>query len=118
MEQFATTPRGLVRWGKALFEARALPADATEEMTRHSVASGDGRRYGLGVYRYQTRLGPAWGHGGYFPGYRSGLLYFPDSKIAVAVEANRDVGVDVEALALEIAQRVRRDVKNYAANAH
>jgi hypothetical protein len=36
----------------------------------------------------------------------------------VAVEVNRDVGVDVEALALEIAQRVRRDVKHYAANAH
>jgi D-alanyl-D-alanine carboxypeptidase len=114
---FATTPRDLVRWAKALFEARALPADATAEMTRHTVASGDGRRYGLGLYRYETPLGHAWGHGGYFPGYRSGLLYFPDSKIAVAVEVNRDVFADVDELVLEIAQRVRRDVKKYAANA-
>lgn len=114
---FAATPRDLVRWGKALFEGRALPADATEEMTRHTVASGDGRRYGLGVYRYETPLGHAWGHGGYFPGYRSGFLYFPDARIAVAVEVNLDVGADVHELMLEIAQRVRRDVKEYAANA-
>jgi D-alanyl-D-alanine carboxypeptidase len=108
---FAATPRDLVRWGKALFEGRALPADATEEMTRHTVASGDGRRYGLGVYRYETPLGHAWGHGGYFPGYRSGFLYFPDAKIAVAVEVNLDVGADVHELMLEIAQRVLRDVR-------
>ena len=115
---FAPHPRDLVRWGKALFEARALPADATEELTRNSVASGDGRWYGLGVYRYQTPLGRAWGHGGYFPGYRSVFRYFPNSKIAVAVEVNRDLGFDVEGLAVEIARRVGRDVKRYAANAH
>jgi D-alanyl-D-alanine carboxypeptidase len=105
---FATTPRGLVSWAKALFEARALPADATGEMTRHSVATGDGRHYGLGLFRYQTPLGRAWGHGGYFPGYRSGWIYFPNTKIAVAAQVNRDVGVDVDALLLEIAQRVVR----------
>jgi D-alanyl-D-alanine carboxypeptidase len=107
---FATTPRGLVSWAKALFEARALPADATGEMTRHSVATGDAQRYGLGLFRYQTPLGRAWGHGGYFPGYRSGWIYFPNTKIAVAMQVNRDVGVDVDALLLEIAQRVVRQL--------
>lgn len=114
---FATTPRDLVRWAKALFEGRALPANGVEEMMRSPVATEDGRRYGLGLYRYETRLGRAWGHAGYFPGYRSALMYFPGSKIAVAVEVNRDLGADVEALLIELAQRVRRDLKKYAANA-
>jgi D-alanyl-D-alanine carboxypeptidase len=111
---FAATPRDLVRWAKALFEARALPAGAVREMTGSPVATGDGRSYGLGVYRSETPLGPAWGHGGYFPGYRSQLLYFPAFRIAVAVEVNRDFGSDVDALLLEIAQRVRREARGSA----
>ena len=114
---FAATPRDLVRWAKALFEGRALPADVVAEMMRGLVAAEDGRRYGLGLYRYDTRLGQAWGHGGYFPGYRSTFLYFPDSKIAVAVEANRDVGVDVHELSIEIAQRVQRGLEERTADA-
>ena len=101
---FAANPRDLVRWAKALFEGRALPADALAEMTRDPVATRDGRRYGLGLYRYATPLGVAWGHGGYFPGYRSGLLYFPDARIAVAAQANRDYLADLDALMLEIAK--------------
>lgn len=113
----AATPRDLVRWAKALFEGRSLPADVVAEMTRNPVAAEDGRDYGLGIYRYDTRSGRAWGHGGYFPGYRSALLYFPDAKIAVAVQANRDVGVDVNEIAIEIAQRVRRRLGELTANA-
>jgi D-alanyl-D-alanine carboxypeptidase len=115
---FAATPRDLARWAKALFEARALPARAVREMTTRSVATGDGRDYGLGVYRTDTPLGEAWGHGGYFPGYRSELLYFPDSRIAVAVEVNRDFAVDVHALLLEIAERVRGDLMPSSRSPH
>src|SRR5262245_5328393 len=115
---FAATPRDLVRWAKALFEGRALPRGGVQEMTRNPVATHDGRHYGLGLFRYDTPLGSAWGHGGYFPGYRSGLLYFPDSKIAVAVQVNRDFAVDENALVLAIASRVQTEAKRYAANAH
>ena len=107
---FATTPSDLVRWAKALFEGRALPGDAGAEMIHPTVACGDGRRYGLGLFQYETPLGRAWGHSGYFPGYKSGLIYFREPKIAVAVQVNRDFAVDTDALMLEIARRVVRDL--------
>lgn len=103
---FATTPRDMVRWAKALFEGRALPRGALADLVERSVPATDGSRYGLGVYLYDTRLGEVWGHGGFFPGYRSSLRYLPGAKIAVCVQANRDVLVDVDAIALEIAERI------------
>lgn len=103
---FATTPRELVRWAVALFEERALPAPYLDDLVGRSVAAPDGRRYGLGVYLQDTPLGEAWGHGGFFPGYRSTLLYLPKPRIAVCVQANRDFLVDVDALALDIARLI------------
>jgi len=44
--------------------------------------------YGIGLFAMQTPLGPAWGHGGYYPGYRSDMLYFPDHDVAVAYQVN------------------------------
>jgi D-alanyl-D-alanine carboxypeptidase len=108
---FAATPSDLVRWLKALFEGRAAADGVVDEMTRHTVPTPDARRYGLGLYRYETPLGPAWGHGGYFPGYRSAMIYFPETKIAVAAQTNRDFGVDLDALMLEIAQRIQRELQ-------
>ena len=56
---FAATPRDLVRWGKALFEARALPRMRRRRCAPHRR---DRRRaaYGLGLYRYETPVGRAW----------------------------------------------------------
>jgi len=45
--------------------------------------------YGLGVIvRPTTPAGPAWGHSGFFPGYQTELVYFPDSGVTVAVQIN------------------------------
>jgi D-alanyl-D-alanine carboxypeptidase len=108
---FAANPSDLVRWAQALFEGHAIPEDGVAEMTRDPVKTPDGRRYGLGLYRYETPIGVAWGHGGYFPGYRSGLLYFPDTGIAVAAQANRDYLVDLDAVMLEIARSIERSLR-------
>jgi len=40
-------------------------------------------------------------------GYRSELRYFPATKVAVALQLNRDFGVNSDALMIEIARRVR-----------
>ena len=37
-----------------------------------------------------TPHGQAYGHGGFYPGYHSQLIYFPDHQIAVAMQINSD----------------------------
>lgn len=102
----AMSPRGAARWAHLLFGGEVLGARAGEALVGHTVETGDGRRYGLGVFVYDTELGTAWGHGGFFPGYRSELRYFPAAEVAVAVQANRDILIDLESIVLEVARVV------------
>ncbi|MGZ8376194.1 MAG: serine hydrolase domain-containing protein [Gemmatirosa sp.] len=85
----ASTTADLARWGKLLYEGRAFDPSMLPRML-DGVPSKLGRdvRYGLGVMTRPTALGPAWGHSGFFPGYATELLYFPDLKIAAAIQVN------------------------------
>ena len=85
----ASTTADLARWGKLLYEGRAFDASLLPRML-DGVPSKLGRdvKYGLGVMTRPTALGPAWGHSGFFPGYATELLYFPDLKIAAAIQVN------------------------------
>lgn len=47
---------------------------------------------------------PAWGHGGWFPGYRSRVLFFPERELAVAVPVNRDGDTDTREHATALAE--------------
>ena len=38
-----------------------------------------------------TQAGLTYGHSGFFPGYITDMMYFPDQKIAVAVQVNTSV---------------------------
>ena len=38
-----------------------------------------------------TRAGLTYGHSGFFPGYMTDMMYFPEHKIAVAVQVNSSV---------------------------
>ena len=94
-----TNPADLVLWAKTLYEGRAMEADYLGELLGSKVPfeAGSDDGYGLGVYIQDTRFGTSYGHGGWFPGYRSLLRYFPDHEIAVAIQVNTDVGVDLNA---------------------
>jgi D-alanyl-D-alanine carboxypeptidase len=85
----ASTTADLARWGKLLYEGRAFDA-ALLPRVLDGVPARLGRdvRYGLGVMLRPTALGVTWGHSGFFPGYATELLYFPDLKIAAAIQAN------------------------------
>lgn len=54
--------------------------------------SGAGNKYGLAVQVRQSEWGLSYGHGGWFPGYLSEMEYFPQRRIAVAVQFNTDAG--------------------------
>jgi D-alanyl-D-alanine carboxypeptidase len=94
----ATTPEDLARWAKALYEGKAFEKKETLEAmlaavdTQGGRGGGKGLGYGLGVQVRQTEWGPCYGHGGWFPGYVSEVAYFPDSRFAIAVQFNTDIG--------------------------
>ena len=84
---FASTAPDLARWAKVLYEGKAFSTPYLEELL--SIPNVDAsRRYGLGVEIYETPYGTAYGHGGFMPGYRSQMIYFPAHGVAVAVMVN------------------------------
>jgi D-alanyl-D-alanine carboxypeptidase len=52
---------------------------------------GPETKYGLGVIIQPTARGVSYGHSGFFPGYVTEMMYFPESKIAIAVQVNTSV---------------------------
>lgn len=91
---FATSATDLARWTKALYEGRAFDRSLLAEVVDGVEAPGLGRgvRYGLGVIIRDTPLGVAWGHSGFFPGYLTEMRYYPEHRIAVAVQVNNSNG--------------------------
>ena len=92
---FASTAEDLARWAKLLYEGKVLKKEALDQMLNGVAAnegrgSGAGNKYGLAVQIRPSEWGVSYGHGGWFPGYRSEMEYFPQHKIAVAVQFNTD----------------------------
>ena len=88
----ASTSEDLARWAKALYEGRAFDASLMPQAL-DGVPARLGRdvRYGLGIMLRPTPLGVTWGHSGFFPGYLTEVMYFPDTKVAIAVQVNTSV---------------------------
>ena len=78
---------------KMMYEGRGFPPEMLPEMLNGVTAPMLGRetKYGLGAILRPTRAGPTYGHSGFFPGYMTDMMYFPEHKIAVAVQVNTSV---------------------------
>jgi D-alanyl-D-alanine carboxypeptidase len=88
---YASTAEELARWAKALYEGRAFSPAMLEQMLAALPAkTGRGDKYGLGVQVRQSNWGISYGHGGWFPGYLSEMEYFPEHKVAIAIQVNTD----------------------------
>jgi D-alanyl-D-alanine carboxypeptidase len=90
---FASTAGDLARWAKALYEGRVLGKRELEQMLAGVDATGGrgaGGSYGLAVQIRNSEWGRSYGHGGWFPGYLSEMEYFPEKRIAVAIQFNTD----------------------------
>jgi D-alanyl-D-alanine carboxypeptidase len=83
----------LARWAKAMYEGKAFDASLLPQMLEGVAAPMLGRetKYGLGVIIRPTRAGLSYGHSGFFPGYMTDVMYFPEHKISVAVQVNSSV---------------------------
>ena len=110
---FATTAEDLARWAKALYEGRVLDSATTAMMLDGVPARlGPDTRYGLGVIIRPTRLGITYGHSGFFPGWVTDMMYFPELRTAVAVQVNtsapRTIGRPLSEILVRVAEVVPR----------
>ena len=91
---YASTTHDLARWAKMIYEGKAFAPELLPQVVEGVAAPMLGResKYGLGVIIRKTPVGTSYGHSGFFPGYMTDMMYFPDYKIAVAVQVNTSVG--------------------------
>jgi D-alanyl-D-alanine carboxypeptidase len=113
----ASSAEDLARWGKYLYDGRALQPETMRQLLDGVPARlGQNTRYGLGVILRETPDGPVHGHSGFFPGYQAEVVYLPRQKVAVAFQVNSSVpgalgrGMSPARFALEVARIVAADV--------
>ncbi|MGZ4324672.1 MAG: serine hydrolase domain-containing protein [Solirubrobacteraceae bacterium] len=78
---------------RALLSGRLLSPRMLHAMqTTHAQKHFDirGQRYGLGLVRYSTACGTAWGHNGAFPGYYAYNFTSTDGQRQAVLEVNAD----------------------------
>jgi D-alanyl-D-alanine carboxypeptidase len=84
-----STTEDLVRWGKQLYGGQVLNSKSMSLMLDGVPAKlGPNAKYGLGVIIRQTPMGVAYGHSGFFPGFLTELIYFPEHQVCVALQTN------------------------------
>ncbi len=91
---WASTSHDLARWAKLYFEGKAFDDSLMPQVLDGVAAPMLGRdtKYGLCAIIRKTAAGTTYGHSGFFPGYLTDVMYFPEQKIAVAVQVNTSVG--------------------------
>jgi D-alanyl-D-alanine carboxypeptidase len=91
---YASTGHDLARWAKMIYEGKVFSPELLPQVLDGVSAPMLGRetKYGLGVIIRKTPQGTSYGHSGFFPGYMTDMMYFPEHKAAVAVQVNTSVG--------------------------
>jgi D-alanyl-D-alanine carboxypeptidase len=91
---YVSTAHDLARWAKMIYEGKAFSPELLPQVVEGVAAPMLGRetKYGLGVIIRNTAVGTSYGHSGFFPGYMTDMMYFPEYKVALAVQVNTSVG--------------------------
>lgn len=88
-----STAPDVARFYRHLLSGRMLPQRLMAAMRTTVDASseeGPGARYGLGLQRFRTPCGAAWGHGGNFPGYVTYVYSSPSGGRQAVLMVNED----------------------------
>jgi D-alanyl-D-alanine carboxypeptidase len=88
-----STAPDIARFYRRLLSGRLLPRRLMAAMRTTVDASaedGPGTAYGLGLERFPTPCGTAWGHGGNFPGYVTYVYSSPDGSRQTVLLLNED----------------------------
>lgn len=92
----SSSTRDLARWTRELFAGDVVPkALRGDQLTGVPAPRNVSGSYGLGCFLGTSAHGPAYGHSGVMPGYLSYALYYPDLRVAVAVQFPTDDGSKV-----------------------
>jgi D-alanyl-D-alanine carboxypeptidase len=93
---FVTNAGDLAHWMGLFMQGKAFDPVLLAEVRRGIPAGqldvGTDAQSGLGVEFVQTPLGMAYGHGGFFPGYLTLVLWYAEPEIAVAIQVNSSAG--------------------------
>lgn len=92
---FVSSARDLARWVRAYFSGQAMSCDYLDLVLEGAPRpdSPEGMRYGLGVSKYPTEFGIAYGHFGWIPGYVSAAFYVPALDTSYAFSINTDINL-------------------------
>jgi len=93
----ASTTPDLARWAKIYYEGQLFSDSLLNKITTpnsNAKMLDDSLAYGMGSFIYKTKFGKALGHTGFVPGFVSIFAYYPDKKIAVALQINCDYAAD------------------------
>lgn len=91
---YASTAQDLALWAKKIYEGKAFAPELLPQVVDGVAAPMLGRetKYGLGVIIRKTTIGTSYGHSGFFPGYMTDMMYFPEDRVAIALQVNTSVG--------------------------
>jgi D-alanyl-D-alanine carboxypeptidase len=89
---FIANAGDLARWIPLFAEGKVFPPSLLPEVRRGVAAGqldvGQNASAGLGIEMAPTPLGTAYGHGGFFPGDLSLVLWYPDAGVSLAIQLN------------------------------
>ncbi|HMS54559.1 MAG TPA: serine hydrolase domain-containing protein [Fimbriimonadaceae bacterium] len=88
---FLSNSLDLAKWSHALVLGDVLPTEWKKRMqTGVPSKTGQGDEYGLGLMKETLTSGVGFGHEGWFPGYLSQMITFPEHRMSVAIQINTD----------------------------
>ncbi len=114
---YVSTTSDLARWARMIYEGKAFAPDLLPQVIDGVAAPMLGRetKYGLASIIRTTTAGTAYGHSGFFPGYMTDMMYFPEHKVALAIQVNtsvgRSLGKPLSRVLVEVMEMIKTDAK-------